>query len=543
VQLPPDAALTGEGIFRLLGLLLRAIAARGDTRVVVATARWTAKDLFAALEREGVDTRALELLLPGRREPLVVRMRRSALRRAATVRPRRRPWLEGLAGRVARWQPLRRLARRAAATESPLAAVLLAAAAGVAALLAAPPLALGWVARSLGPAGATGRLAAWLRARGQALTTGWRLPAIGSTLYELAARAHKVAVDHEFERLAARANARADVEAWLVPHPAASAAALIGRPLVVSLPDLVYDDFPTAYDWRIVADVDERIRTVVARADAVVCFSEHVRRHHAAGRLGVALERTRVIRHAPIPADPELARVASLHGGDRRAAALAVLRSYFKTPAGQAANPAAAPSGYLAELPFDEVDFLFVSSQLRAHKNNLILVRSFASLLRRSYRPLKLFFTGRLAEDRWGVGQLIAGEHLDLDVISVPDLPGDVHSAFYTLAALTVVPTLFEGGFPFPCDESLMHGTPVVMSDIPVAREMVPDDLVGDMLFDPYDAVSMASRIGWALDHRQELLKRQLAWLAQRQRSWDDVAGEYLGVLGAAGRRRQEPTA
>ena len=52
--------------------------------------------------------------------------------------------------------------------------------------------------------------------------------------------------------------------------------------------------------------------------------------------------------------------------------------------------------------------------------------------------------------------------HLQTDVISVPGLPSDVHAAFFQLARLTVVPTMFEGGFPFPFCESLSVGTPVV---------------------------------------------------------------------------------
>ena len=318
------------------------------------------------------------------------------------------------------------------------------------------------------------------------------------------------------------------------PHPGSREAALIGKPLVVAAPDLVYADFPTAYDQRLVAPIDERIRALVARAGLVVCYSEHVRRRHLVDHLGVQPERTRVIRHAPIPPDPGFARAASFHGGNARPAALAVLRGYFRTPAGLAANPAAAPAGYLADFPFDEVDSLFVSSQLRAHKNNLALARAFVRLLRRSYRPLKLFFTGRWSEDRWGLRQLVEAEHLELDVISVPDLPGDAHAAFYTLAALTVVPSLFEGGFPFPCDESLAHGTPVVMSDIPAARELVPPELAQAMLFDPYDVAAIEGRIAWALDHRGELLRQQLAWSSGRRRTWDDVAGEYLAALAAA---------
>jgi glycosyltransferase involved in cell wall biosynthesis len=106
-----------------------------------------------------------------------------------------------------------------------------------------------------------------------------------------------------------------------------------------------------------------------------------------------------------------------------------------------------------------------------------------------------------------------------------------------------VVPTLFEGGFPFPFSESLSVGTPVVMSDISVTREVVPPDLQPVMLFDPYDVEAIADRIAWALDHRSVLLARQRPFHAALQRrTWHDVAGEYRATLiTAAGDSSRAP--
>jgi glycosyltransferase involved in cell wall biosynthesis len=120
-------------------------------------------------------------------------------------------------------------------------------------------------------------------------------------------------------------------------------------------------------------------------------------------------------------------------------------------------------------------------------------------------------------------------------VIALPGLPSDVHAALFLLARLTIVPTFFEGGFPFPFCESLSLGVPVVMSAIPVTRDVIPASLHPLVLFDPYSVDEMAQRMDWALDHRDELLSLELPVdRALRRRTWDDVAAEYVDVLGSA---------
>jgi hypothetical protein len=176
-----------------------------------------------------------------------------------------------------------------------------------------------------------------------------------------------------------------------------------------------------------------------------------------------------------------------------------------------------------------------VSSQIRPYKNYLNLFRAFEIVLRRKHRNVKLFLTGRMdfdTPDTVALRDFIKDAHLDLDILAVPDLPPEVHTAFYHLARLTVVPTLFEGGFPFPFTESLSVDTPAVMSSIPVTRETLPPDLAEVMLFDPYDVDSMVERIDWGLTHRQELLVRQKQFYKQlRSRTWDKVLEEYLAVF------------
>jgi glycosyltransferase involved in cell wall biosynthesis len=104
-------------------------------------------------------------------------------------------------------------------------------------------------------------------------------------------------------------------------------------------------------------------------------------------------------------------------------------------------------------------------------------------------------------------------------------------AAFNALAALSVNPSLFEGGFPFTFCEAYSVGTPSVTSDIPAVREMVIEpELRRRMLFDPYNINDMSNRILWALDNRCELLRMQADLFAAFP-SWETVASRYIDYI------------
>ena len=228
------------------------------------------------------------------------------------------------------------------------------------------------------------------------------------------------------------------------------------------------------------------------------------------------------------------------HSGNARVAALDIIHLYCRLKHSQSTWTSRLPHGYVCDFPFDEVPYLFVSSQIRPNKNFFNLLKAYEFVLRRRYRNLKLVITGDLIAEGLGLKGLIHERGLDLDVVSLPNIPLDVHAAFYHLATLTIVPTLFEGGFPFQFSESMSVGTPVVMSDIAATRELLPDNLVERMLFDPTDPHSMAARIEWALDNCAALFDLQKPFYEDMQtRTWDKVANEYLEVFRevAAGSR------
>jgi hypothetical protein len=66
-----------------------------------------------------------------------------------------------------------------------------------------------------------------------------------------------------------------------------------------------------------------------------------------------------------------------------------------------------------------------------------------------------------------------------------------------------------------------------------VTEEVIVDEALRNMmLFDPYDWRDVASRIEWALQHRESLLSAQQEQFAQlHQRTWRDVVDESVAVL------------
>ena len=119
-------------------------------------------------------------------------------------------------------------------------------------------------------------------------------------------------------------------------------------------------------------------------------------------------------------------------------------------------------------------------------------------------------------------------------MLCLTDLSEQQLAAFYRLADLAVNPSLSEGGMPFTFTEALSVGTPAVMGDIEVTREILVDpDIREATLFDPYDWRAVARKIEWALENRDDLYARQRAFYDETlaRRRWEDVVAEHVRIL------------
>jgi len=108
-----------------------------------------------------------------------------------------------------------------------------------------------------------------------------------------------------------------------------------------------------------------------------------------------------------------------------------------------------------------------------------------------------------------------------------------VLAALNAHAICSVNPTLFEGGFPFTFMEAYTVGTPSIMGDIPMTKELIYDEkLQKTMLFDPYSVTDIVEKIEWGIKNKDKLFSMQNELYNQfKQRTWEDCAADYMKVL------------
>src|SRR3569623_1362016 len=101
--------------------------------------------------------------------------------------------------------------------------------------------------------------------------------------------------------------------------------------------------------------------------------------------------------------------------------------------------------------------------------------------------PYKLLLTGYLHLSP-EVSAFLNRNDLHHEVLCLWGLTEQELAGCYKQATLAVTPSLSEGGMPFTFAEAVSVGTPVVMADIAVTREvMTSKSLRESSLFDPYD--------------------------------------------------------
>src|SRR5262249_37473252 len=263
----------------------------------------------------------------------------------------------------------------------------------------------------------------------------------------------------------------------------------------------------------------------LASVDGLITFSEHVAHRHAVGYFGFDSARIRIIRHAATDLREDLPCLPADRRGapDSRRAAAESLRRH--------AN--ARSWSYLRGFPFESVPYVAVSTQDRPTKNISLVVEAVQRLIRRNYYDIKLLMTTIIDEVDAPDCLLPAAlqeANLQLDAVSMPDLPAMEHAAFYHCAAVTVHPSLFEGGdTAFPFAESVSVGTPCLMARGPHTNELsesYPE--LASWIFDPYDAGALAQLIRDTIASRDAVLTKQLACFERmKRRTWAQVADEY----------------
>lgn len=134
----------------------------------------------------------------------------------------------------------------------------------------------------------------------------------------------------------------------------------------------------------------------------------------------------------------------------------------------------------LGELPPDlptSAPYLYFPAVTHPHKNHLLLLSSFADLVRTGQLPHNLILSGQKTPYWKTIEKRIAELSLQERVHHAGYVSSGQVQALYRDAAAVVFPTQFEG-FGLPVVEAFAAGTRAIVSEIPVFQELgVPESL------------------------------------------------------------------
>lgn len=506
----PKHLVPHEGIARLIGFIVKGASSSGEISVTIGAPAWLKADIVALLDDADVPDGFVDIVTTSG-EPFLFRFWRvSEYFRRGKKKPQKRKYrLKRAAKYVASL-----LVSLLTTTSIPVFLVGAIVAAAVAVVLAIPVvlvivLLVGiYLLKRIWPRLLRHRVARPIVDQYYGMKNSLR-----------SLRPEERAQERELVRLVKKLNKRTDIDVWYIPSMYWPQVAGLKGKVVMAAPDIVFYEHPSQYTSADLKAGLQRITASIAAADHLICYSDHVKQHHLVERQDVPANRVSVIRHGAVD-------MHQIERGDgTREAALDVLHDYI------ADNSHLLPS-YLQGFRFDDVDFLFYSSQARPHKNIEGLVKVYEKILREHYRPVKLVLTAQFASNP-RIKDLIAERKLGRDVISLSSVPNHVLAALYRLAALSVTPTFFEGGFPFTFSEAFSVGTPSVMSRIPVVKEIIQDEALLEMMtFNPADRAAMLEKILWGLDNRDALVAaQQPLFESLATRTWSIAAGDYLDVM------------
>jgi glycosyltransferase involved in cell wall biosynthesis len=136
------------------------------------------------------------------------------------------------------------------------------------------------------------------------------------------------------------------------------------------------------------------------------------------------------------------------------------------------------------------VPYLLAVGHLEPRKNYDVLITALA-LLRQRGCAMPLIIIGRDGGSLSAIKAKITALGLNKWVTIRHDVDTAALASLYRGAALVVFPSLYEG-FGIPLIEAMAAGRPLVVSDIPVFRELSEDRV---LFFDPHDPTALADNI------------------------------------------------
>lgn len=179
-------------------------------------------------------------------------------------------------------------------------------------------------------------------------------------------------------------------------------------------------------------------------------------------------------------------------------------------------------------LPSDADYFLMVNCG-GAHKNWRDTLAAYAIYHESALNPTRLVLAGNLHEQAEPIRAFLQS-HADIaeDVILLGYVDDAELRYLYAHARILIYPSRYEG-FGRPILEAMLFGTPVLISDIPVLREVAGDAAVAVPLGMPQQMAHEMARINLDADLRRSLVERSRVRLTQF--SWQRGAAAALNAL------------
>ena len=510
--------LIGEGINMLLAFMIRNANENNSLEISIACLSWMKQPIIDFFEEMHIDTTNIKFITSHKRVPYIYKLRKF---KENKKKKKKKNYLS-ITTKLRKFA--KSIFKNLAGTNNIILLVLKA-------IIMSPFLIVGMLVLTLSYS------AKWIRNLGiikkvkeKTLVTENK---INHKLYGIARRFYESMQENEFDRLANKFKNDANIDVWFLSYPSNTYIKYFEKPVIVSVPDMVYLDFSIEFlkyfGGKSLKKIHFDIAETIGKATATISYSNYVAENHAKRFFNGNDDMVKVINHANVDTINELEKLKIRTNMEYLDLSNRIIQNYINKKTKQKNSDIL---NYLDGVNWGNIQYIFISSQVRPHKNYLNIFKAFEKVLREDYRNIKLIITGTpevLEETR----EFIEERKLYYDILPITAIPPRVHAAFYCKASLTVVPTLFEGGFPFCFSESLSVNTPVIMSGIPVTEEMIKDDeLKKDMLFNPYDVNEIRKKINWALDNNEMLLEKQKVMFNEmKKRTWDIVANEYINCF------------
>ena len=318
--------------------------------------------------------------------------------------------------------------------------------------------------------------------------------------------------DSEVDELMRIINSKQHPDVWFVPSIFWPQIKKIeNTPVVINVPDLVTQEFPEKYADKISSNSVSSCRETIENGKYFITYSDFIKYDLLMNQYNKEKQDIVTIKHVNNDLSQYLRLVDTVTSLGNNVDwelkyAHEILGNRIK----------------------EDVKYIFYASQIRPNKNVLSLVKAYEFLLRRKYIKHKLLLTGDYSIHK-EIKEYITNQQLENDIIIFNNVPAKTLAALYKCADLAVNPTLYEGGFPFTFCEAMSVGTPCILSDIPQTREEIEPAGLTQVLFDPYDYLKIAEKIGWALQNLDDLYKIELPlYERMSSRTYGMVADEYV---------------